>query len=107
MRIVQVAYRRLRSFGNFSNETVGATAAVEDGRDPGDVLDELRVWVDHNLGAAEERLGMAAEIDALRYRKDDLERAVAQLKLRHEAATKFLEAAGIPVPPRWLEDLPF
>jgi hypothetical protein len=107
MRIVQVEYRKLRSFGNFSNETVGATAAVEDGRDPGDALDELRVWVDRNLGAAEERLGMAAEIDTLRHRKQSLEREVEAAQRRYVAAKEFLEKAGIPVPPAWMDELPF
>jgi hypothetical protein len=45
MKIVTVEYRRLRTFGSYQNETVGATAEVPGDRSAEDVLSELRTWV--------------------------------------------------------------
>jgi hypothetical protein len=49
MKIDRVSYSRLRSFGNFENETVSAEAQVEMGERPEDVEVRLRQWVNSRL----------------------------------------------------------
>jgi hypothetical protein len=47
--ITSVTYSRLRSFGNYENATVTATAVVKEGEDAQVVLDGLRDWVHERL----------------------------------------------------------
>lgn len=44
-RITQVTYRRLHALGNYENETIEATATVDPGQDPDEVLAALKTWV--------------------------------------------------------------
>jgi hypothetical protein len=47
--IMQVEYRRLKTFGNDENETIGAVVEVPRGQDPDAILSALKEWVDARL----------------------------------------------------------
>ena len=110
MKIVTVEYRRLRTFGGYQNETVGAVAEVESGLDADATLTELRTWVDAQLGDEGERRNLTESINDLRWRKDQMERDIVRVEDRWKAMTAFLEKIGIERPaniPDDLSDLPF
>jgi hypothetical protein len=46
---MQVEYRRLKTFGNYENETIGAVVEVPRGQDPDAILSALKEWVDARL----------------------------------------------------------
>lgn len=110
MKIVQVEYRRLRTFGNYENETVGAMAQVGEGETPEQAVEALRQWVDAILGDAEERSELQNAISELRWKKENLERQFEMAGKRWESMMAFLERLGIERPegiPETLEALPF
>lgn len=98
MKIVAVEYRRLHSFGNYENETVGATAQVEDGRTPEDALSYLRTWVAMRLSDSGEISTLKGEINELRWKKDDLERRIARMQGKWDEIMAFLARFGIERP---------
>ena len=77
MKITKVRYERLRSFGNFQNETVGCEADVEGHEDPILCLAQLREWVNDQLGQREDDRAHAQK----RFEIKELER---QIRDRHE-----------------------
>lgn len=110
MKIVTVEYRRLRTFGGYQNETVGAVAEIESGQDADTTLAALREWVDAQLGDEGERRELTEAINDLRWRKDQMERDIARTEDRWKAITAFLEKLGIERPaeiPDDLASLPF
>lgn len=110
MKIVQIEYRRLRTFGSYQNETVGAVAEIELGGDADSALADLRAWVDAQLGDEEERGILNEAVNELRWRKDQMERDIARVEDRWKAITAFLEKLGIERPaeiPDDLSTLPF
>ena len=109
MKIVTVEYRRLRTFGSYQNETVGAVAEVGN-EEPADVLETLKLWVNEQLGDSEERSELQSAISELRWKKENLERQFDEAGKRWKAMMAFLEKLGIQRPegiPDTLEELPF
>lgn len=50
MKILSVTYRELKSDNNFSHRAIEATASVEIGESPVDVMSTLKLWVREQLG---------------------------------------------------------
>jgi hypothetical protein len=106
VKIRTVEYRRLRSFGNYENESIGATMDVPEGGDPVEALRALEGWVNVQMAKAADREYLAREgrekrEDAereLRAVQADIEHARAQYKRIQDFAAKF----GVE-----LEDIPF
>ena len=94
MRITAVSYRRLRTFGNYQNETVGAEAALEEEDTPDAVLDGLKAWVHSRLEMIDVREDMREDLYRLESEKHALERDIHDLNTRREAAKMLLEAHG-------------
>ena len=110
MKIVQVEYRRLRTFGDYQNETVGAVAQVEDGEDAVTALYTLRAWVDQELGDRTEQRELSERVTDLRWKAEDYERKIARADERWKAIMAFMGSLGIERPahiPEDLSDLPF
>lgn len=109
MKIVTVEYRRLRTFGSYQNETVGAVAEVG-AEDPADVLETLKLWVNERLGDDVEGANLREAINEMTWRKDALERDITRVEKRWAAIVEFLKQLGIEKPsyiPDDLKDLPF
>ena len=114
MKIVQVEYRRLRSFGEYENETVGAVAEVEPGISPEQSLEILKGWVEENFGERASARDAATRVQRLEIREREVAGLLKESEKRWRAAQKILEAAGIDVPRDYgvnedddLKDLPF
>lgn len=110
MKIVTVEYRRLRTFGNYQNESVGATAEVGEGETANRALQELRDWVEQQLGDAQERADLSAAVSELRWKKTELEREIDAANQKWLAILEFMKKFGIERPahlPETLEGLPF
>lgn len=110
MKIVTVEYRRLHSFGDYSNETVGAVAEIGEHQTPEDALGELRTWVTMQLSHSGEIRTLQGEINELRWKKENLERQFETAGRKWEAMMAFLEKLGIQRPaeiPATIEELPF
>jgi len=107
MRITQVEYRELVTTGNYSNITIGATAAVEAGDAPTGVLLQLKEWVRVQLAAkaAEREQVVDAETRLWEVQRQlaDTERDLKVAADKWEAAKAFLDKHGI----RLDEPLPF
>ena len=109
MRIVTVEYRRLRTYGEYQNETVGAVAEIE-GETPEQALSSLRAWVDGQLGDNDEQRKVSERVTDLRWKLDDYERKIRAAETRWAAIVAFMEKLGIERPadiPDTLEELPF
>jgi antirestriction protein len=109
MNIERVEYRRLKTFGRYENETIGATAIVEPGHTAEWTLETLRGWVHSRL---EESVSVTDKIEDLRYEhmkiKDEIRKEterLAEAKSRFEAAAAFLEKHGVSTD--FGEDMPF
>jgi predicted RNase H-like nuclease (RuvC/YqgF family) len=109
MNIERVEYRRLKTFGRYENETIGATAIVEPGHTAEWTIEALRSWVHSRL---EESLSVGDKIESLHNERIDLERAVKdkkeeleELENRFEAAKAFLEKQGVSID--FGEEMPF
>jgi hypothetical protein len=63
MKIVTVEYKRLRNLGNYENETVGASAQVEDGETPEEALEKLKVFVADKLLAKQREIEFKTELE--------------------------------------------
>lgn len=110
MRIRTVEYRRLRTFGGYQNETIGATADVAEDETPEAALLSLRQWVDMSLGDESERRELERRISELRFQADNYERRIKGAEERWQAILGFLQKLGIERPadiPDDLADLPF
>ena len=114
MRIQTVEYRRLLSTGNFSNVTVGATAAVEDGDAADDVLRGLRSWVEGKLAdeagidperAREEVQRLHEYVRRARAELADVNQDLAVARAKWEQVAAFLEKHGVSA--ARFDDLPF
>lgn len=108
MRITQVEYKRLHSFGNFENETIGAVAEVPEGEDAADVLIHLQEWVKAELSVREQTGDLRTDIHVLQQRKGDLEGQIRALEAQYDRIVGFLQRLNIPLPVGWnSDDLPF
>ena len=109
MKIVTVEYRRLRTFGSYQNETVGAVAEVGN-EEPADVLETLKLWVNERLGNDVERANLREAINELEYRYENLSGQIDNAEKRWAAYVEFLKNLGIERPaniPVSLAELPF
>lgn len=86
MRITEVSYSRLHSFGHYQNETIGAKATVDESESALDALLELRRWVDDQL---DER-GLREQAKDARFDLAELRRECAD---RREAIEIYRQAA--------------
>ena len=84
MQITSVEYRRLRSFGTYENESVGATALIEDGETAEETLQKVRSWVNQELTVAQ-------AASASRGVLDDLHRAVGYKQAEVERLDKTIQ----------------
>ncbi|MGE3267111.1 MAG: hypothetical protein AB7P40_00075 [Chloroflexota bacterium] len=110
MRIVTVEYRRLRTYGGYQNETVGAVAQVDDGEDAETALAKVRTWVNVQLGSHEDERVLAARVESLRWEAESAENRLARANEKWAALIAFLDKLGIERPseiPETLEGLPF
>jgi len=97
IQITDVSYSRLRSMG-YENEKVSATAHLQPGQDPNDVLEELVAWVADKLGDTNEQLSLETKKNELRNSTAEVERAYEYAKLRWEKARCFLKLHGLEAP---------
>lgn len=114
MKIRSVEYRRLRTFGEYENETVGAVAEVPDDELPEVTLERLKDWVDNNLGERQNARDSASRVQRLEIRAREVAALLRESEKRWAAAQKILAAAGVEVPKDYgagdddeLKDLPF
>jgi hypothetical protein len=98
MKVVSVEYRRLRSFGEFENETVGAVAEVEPGQSPEITLEELKEWVEQGLGERQNARDVATRVQRAEIRLREVNGLLQESEKRWAAAQKILAAAGVDVP---------
>lgn len=111
MIVTTVTYSELVSGENYSNRTIGATAAVEPGEDADAVLDSLRTWVqERHAGIEHNETAIRVQqyqLDSLTRETCDQEDRLSAMKERYEQAKEFLKRCGIPVPQRWGDEVPF
>lgn len=112
MQIVTVEYRRLRTYGDYQNETVGAVAQiqVEAGETAEEAIHALRTWVDEQLGSRDEQRQLQERVADLRWKAEDYERRIKGADEKWAAIIAFLEKLGIERPaeiPETLDGLPF
>ena len=98
MKIVQVEYRRLRTFGWYENETVGCTALVEDGEVADAVFESVRLWVDNRLGDDQERRDLDRRVTELRWQERDLKARIERMQAKWSEIMAFLDRFGIERP---------
>jgi hypothetical protein len=98
MKIVQVEYRRLRTFGSYENETVGATAQVGEEETPEQAIETVRQWVDSILGDAEERSGLSERVSQLRWDERNLKSRIERMQIKWGEIMAFLARFGIERP---------
>jgi hypothetical protein len=98
MKIVQVEYRRLKSFGNYENEMVGAVADLEEGQTPEQALEEVQSWVAARLQLEIDDDGMRRKVWQSERRLAELNGLIKSAGERFEYAKKILAAHGIDVP---------
>lgn len=98
MKITSVSVRRLFSFGQYENMSIGYTADIIDGEDPSEVREALTAKIEAEYAARSNQRSMRAEaatienydLPRLRDERDDLQRKI-------EKMTAFLEAHGVNV----------
>mgnify|MGYP000850389850 FL=1 len=98
MKIVQVEYRRLRTFGSYENETVGCTALVDDGEVADAVFESVRLWVDNRLGDDQERRDLDRRVTELRWQERDLKARIERMQAKWSEIMAFLDRFGIERP---------
>lgn len=96
MIIQTVTYRKLRSFGHYENETVGATASVGDAEKPEEALAELSLWVNERLGTAAQVSASRNDLANVKYEIGQRTVELEQLQKRIQAMVDFLKAHGVP-----------
>lgn len=101
MKIERIEYRQLKTFGNYENETVGATAVLEDGESPSDALADLKQWVRNELAMSisgrETRQQTRYEIESQQRELDALNESIETAKAKWDKAKAFLEKHGLQV----------
>ena len=113
MNITRVEYRALRSFGDYSNAEVGATAEVGPMESADTALAALRTWVDGQLGVGEDAAELRQSVAALEDRKRRAEDETTRAERRYERLRDLLARHGVEVPELgsgWRErddDIPF
>lgn len=98
MKITSVEYRRLRSFGEYENETVGAVAEVTPGVPAETVLEELKGWVEENFGERASARDAQSRLHRAEIRLHEINGLLSEAEKRWAAAQKILAAAGVEVP---------
>jgi len=113
MRITQVQYRALRSFGDYSNAEVGATAEVSADETADTALAALRSWVDEQLGVGEDAAELRRSVGDLEARKRRTEDETRRAERTYERLRDLLAKHGVELPELssgWAEradDIPF
>lgn len=114
MKILTVEYRRLRSFGEYENETIGAVAEVPaTGMTPRIALDALKEWVDGQFSERANARDAQSRLHRAEVRLNEVNGLLTEAEKRWAAAQKILAAAGVEVPRDYglgdddLERLPF
>lgn len=110
MKIVTVEYRRLKTFGGYNNETIGAVAEVTPGVEPSSTLTDLKEWVDAQFSDKENVYALADRAQELRWQAEEAERRIERANEKWAAIMAFLEKLGIERPsdiPGDLDGLPF
>lgn len=99
LKIRTVEYRRLRSFGEYENETVGAVAEVpETGVTPSMALAALQRWVDEQFSERANARDAASRVQRAEIRLREVNGLLSESEKRWAAAQKILAAAGVEVP---------
>jgi hypothetical protein len=112
MDIKTVEYRRLVSFGQYENETLGATACVGETEHPIDALTALAAWVEARIAdRAGQRTTDHERAMARNHAEWDLaeiEQRIATAKVKWSRWKQFMERLGITVEDYVrAEELPF
>jgi len=109
--IKTIEYRKLISTGDYSNLTIGATAAVGDDDTPDEALVALQAWVENQL---RERTVSAQETHDARQHLYELQRQAAdtsnelrRMKARYDEGRRLLEKHGIEMQTTAVFDPPF
>lgn len=84
MKIITVEYRRLRNLGNYENETVGATAEVQDGETPEEALEKLKVFVAEQLLAKQREIEFDEALKAEQGKQNARDEVMRRTKVRLE-----------------------
>lgn len=109
MKITQVEYRRLVTYGHFENQTIGAVADVEPGEEPEDALAKLEQFVADQhakkIVLAEAKEDASREIAACHANVKQMQEEMDGWRQRWVRARQFLEQHGIPTGK--FEDVPF
>lgn len=95
MKIIQVEYSRLKTFGSYENEKVGAVAIVQEGENVSGVLKELKTWVMTELEVGEFKSKIRENIMSLRDDRDAIVREVMDLEDKAKRLTAFLKLHGV------------
>ena len=99
MKIEKVAFRRLRSFGEYENMGIEVEASVGDNETPEEVFAELQKWGAQRLAEAIE----LPEVSILQVQKRELEQNLS--KLRRECWEKSRELEDLAMRIRNLRQL--
>lgn len=111
MKPLTVTYDRLHSFGSYNNERYSVTVEIEDDETAEDAFVGMRELVKDQICIADQERREVYETDAMKdrlsYKKQDLERVIAELESRSAKLRDFLLKNG--VEPKQLDeiDLPF
>lgn len=107
MKIQTVTYRRHKNLGNYENETLEATAIVEEGDDFEAAIELLSAEVNANLGINE-------KLQDLKSKKTQLEEDIEKLELQIKTATErwqkieqFFTKLGVDLSEASDPDIPF
>jgi hypothetical protein len=98
MNITRVEYRALRSFGDYSNQEVGAVAEVSADETADAALATLRTWVDGQLGASEDAAGLRQSVAALEDRQRRAENATVRAERKYGRLRELLGRHGVELP---------
>ena len=97
LRIKEVTYSQLRSFGNFQNEELGATAIVTEDQSAESVLANLRDWVNQQLNRRVELQTIENEIRLKEQQIDYLDRKFEKLQSVYTQLAKTLLLHGVEI----------
>lgn len=97
MNITTVGYTRLKNLGNFENQKVHASSAVEEGQDPVQVLNDVKEWVHEQLGQEIDVRHLQEKKYVLQSNVNRLEQSLKRLQQQWEAAVELLEGHGVKV----------
>ena len=108
MKVKQIEYRKLKSDGQFNNETYGCTVELN-GSTEEEAMTYARGLVDNWHHAKDEVRRLGGNIDTLQWKESDLEREI--LRRRNTVRTlkitedRIRERLGLP--PNTEDDIPF